>query len=294
MITALPDKPIGVAVCGEDHAALMFAVAEARRTNGRLCLVHAIDRAAAPPISLLLTYQDAEEVGARLLSDAASLVEDATSGAVVTQKVARHGAAVQVLVQESERARLVVLQHRSLSRVGRIFTGSVSTAVAARAHCPVVSVPAPWRSGEHGGHVVVGLDEAGEPLAALQAAFEQARLRNVPLMVAHAWRVESPYEGSPADGFETEWRMHAGRMLSEALDQVIADFPGVKVTTELRYQAPADALSEIASDAALLILGRRSRRGPLRIGSLARASLRVAECPVMIVPVGTSRPGDDW
>ena len=292
MMTTLPDKPIAVAMGGEDDAALAFAVDEALRTGGGLRLIHAVDQAAAPPMSLLLSYQDAEEVGNRLLSDGARVVEDATDR-VTVQKVVHRGGAVQVLIQESEQARLVVLQHRGLSRVQRIFTGSISTAVAARAHCPVVSVPEHWRSDEHGRHVVVGLDEAGEPLTALRVAFEEAQRRAAPLVVAHAWCLSSLYEEFPADGFENEWRKQAGRLLREALDQATPGFPQVKVTTELRYQAPADALSALAQDAALLILGRRSRRGPLRIGSLARALLRAGECPVMVVPVGASGPSDD-
>lgn len=292
------NNPIVVAVSGEERAALEYAVDEARRTESPIRVLHVtepmvIAGTAAGP---LVSYRDFEEKAWQIVDRAQDIVASIAGESVRVEKVVRRGSPAHTLVEESRNSRLVVLEHRSLSRLTRVFTGSTSTAVAARAHCPVVSVPEAWRPGTER-RVVVGLDQSGEPEQALRTAFEEAARRQARLAVRHAWRLAEPYdELALRIGVEADWRRQTGPVLDQVVERWAAKTPDVTCDVELLYDGAANALVKEAEHADLLVLGRRTRHGPLRIGSVARAMIRMATCPVMVVPVA-DRPAaeaDDW
>lgn len=297
MTTFAPHAPVTVAVSGDEHAALVYAVAEAQRTSSPLRLVHAVDEVQLPPTPAgpLVSFHDFEQAGYEILNRAADAVRKLSDGATELEKVVRPGPAARVLVDESSASRLVVLEHRVLSRLVRVFTGSTSTAVAARAHCPVVSVPEAWRPDPEQRVVAVGVDDAAEPAQALTTAFTEAARRDASVLVVHAWRLPRQYEDlAVVTGAEEEWREHARPAIEQAVQRAAAEHPGVKCSVELHYAEVADTLATASEDADLLVLGRRTRRGPLRIGSVARAMIRVARCPVLVVPVvATAEAGQD-
>lgn len=290
-------KPITVAVSGEELAALAWAVAEARRTDSPLRLVHAIDQVpmATAPGGPVVSYAELEEAAHRILNRAAYVVRTLTDAEIPLEQVVRRGPAAWILVDESSSSRLVVLEHRALSRLARVFSASTSTAVAARAHCPVVSVPEAWEPGAEHGLVIVGLDDAAQPVPALSVAFDEADSRQASLLVLSAWQLAPPYDDiAAATGVEDEWRERIAPTIERAVEQGRVRAPEVKTTIELRYGQPADTLAEAAKEADLMVLGRRTRRGPLRIGSLARAMIRVSVCPVMVVPVAEVSEEEGW
>lgn len=290
-------RPITVAVSGEERAALAYAAAEARRTGGRLRLVHVIDPlvVAGTPLGTLVSGEDFDQTAWQVVERAEAIIRSITDEPLAVEKVVRRGAAAYVLIEESKTSRLVVLEHRALSRLTRIFTGSTSTTVAARAQCPVVSVPESWQPGTEE-PVVVGVDETGEPDAALLAAFEEAAARGAAVCATHAWQLAGPYDRADVRGdLEAEWRERTRPAVEQAVARWAQKYPQLRTTVDLRYDKPADALASSSGDASLLVLGRRTRLGWLRIGSLARTMIRVAECPVMIVPVPELPvPADDW
>jgi nucleotide-binding universal stress UspA family protein len=53
------------------------------------------------------------------------------------------------------------------------------------------------------------------------------------------------------------------------------------------HEWPTDALADLASTSRLLVVGRHHQHPlvPKRLGSVARAAIRTASCPVMVVPV---------
>jgi nucleotide-binding universal stress UspA family protein len=292
-MTSNAQLPVTVAVAGDEDGALAYAVAEARRTGSPLRLVHAVEQVPiAASMVPLVSYDDLELAAEKILDQAADVVRSLAGDDVVVEAVVRRGHAAHVLIDESETARLMVLEHRALHRLVRVFTGSTSTAVAARAHCPVVSVPETWAPGIDHHEVVVGVDDTCEPASALDAAFAEADRREASLRVLHAWRLASPYDPALETGVEEEWRQRTEPGIQQAVEEREVEFPHVKATVELRYAAPADTLAHASKTADVLVIGRRTRRGRLWIGSIARALTRVSECPVMVVPAPELKDSD--
>lgn len=286
-------KPLVVGVDGSKDGlrAVEYAAGEAARLGCGVRLVHAlhVDAPVAPMLPLF-SSEGLEEVAGRVCREAAVLVERLSGGTVPTELVVRAGSAVWVLLDAVEDARAVVLGHRDLGAARRIFTSSTTSGVAARAHVPVVSVPADWRSNRARGMVLAGVDGSSASREVLAAAFAAASDRNATLRVLHAWRGPGSYEFAiePAE-VEAQWRAEAGPLISEIVAGWCADYPDVPVETVLHYQRPVDALVRASASADLLVVGRHGA-GPwagvaaVLMGSTARAVLRKARCPVQVTP----------
>ncbi len=282
-------RPVTVCVNGDNHAALRFAVAEARRTDSSLRIVHAAEFLPRPTSSPLIAAGAYSDVAHRVVARATAFVQDEFGNEpAVAQGIegfVLRGRPTRALLDESTSARCLVLEHRDLSRAARVLTGSTSIGVAARAECPVFSVPEGWTETQHG-LVVVGVDERGGPVDVLREGLTQAAERGTPLTVLHAWRLPGAYTDLGDERMvEQAWRDGTLPELRAALARLADDFPTVKATIEMTYSFPVEALMSASEQADLLVLGRRARRGPLRIGSLARSLVRVARCPVLVTPV---------
>lgn len=276
---------VGVTADGDNTGALVFAAGEARRLRVQVRLVHAAHEVMPPSSqSVLVGYQDLDEVFEVVLSGARHVFAQVAPD-VMLETVARLGRPVDVLVAQSEQASMLVLEHRAMSRLGRIFTGSTSAGVALRAHCPVVSVPTGW-SPERRGRVTVGVDEHGGPAHVLEAAFSEAAARGASLTVVHAWRLDRPYAGLVTAGDDRpEWLAAARQHLQEAVAPWQARSPGVPVEIEVRHAWSAEALVDASTTSDLLVLGRHGSRAPrFALGSLARTLIAHSQCPVAVVP----------
>jgi nucleotide-binding universal stress UspA family protein len=102
----------------------------------------------------------------------------------------------------------------------------------------------------------------------------------------HAWKLDPAYDDI-ITARDPEWRRAGEAALTASLEQMTDQYPGVPVEVEVRHQWPADALVELSATSNLLVVGRHSHHAPApqRLGSIARAVLRSAKCPVMVVPV---------
>lgn len=276
---------VGIAADGDNTGAFVFAAGEARRLGVPVRLVHAAYQVMPPhPEGVLVGYQSLEEVAEVILSGARHAFAEVAPD-VQLETVARVGRPVDVLVTLSEQASMLVLQHRSMSRLGRIFTGSTSVGAAFRAHCPVVSVPTAWLSGRRG-RVTVGVDEHGGPAHVLEVAFSEAAAHDASLTVVHAWRLDRPYADLVTAGDDRpEWLAAARQHLQEAVAPWQARFPDVPVEIEVRHAWSAEALVDASTTSDLLVLGRRGTRAPrFALGSLARTLIADSRCPVAVVP----------
>jgi nucleotide-binding universal stress UspA family protein len=278
---------VGVTGPGENLAALRFAAEQARRLGADVVIAHAVHELRPPPAANpLISYEVAwDEVGNRVVSDALHELQ-ALDDDLEASTVARHGDPVHVLSELSSRASLVVLQHRDLSPVHRIFTGSTVAGVAAHAHCPVTSVPARWTASASPGAVTVGVHEDGLPAAVLALAAAEAAARGCTLRVMHAWKLDPVYDDIISARLE-EWQSRLEATLASALEDVRHEHPDVPVEVEVRHDWPADALAELSEASDLVVVGRHTHHlaDPRRLGSIARAVLRTATCPVTVVPV---------
>jgi nucleotide-binding universal stress UspA family protein len=277
---------VGVTGIGENTEALRFAITEARSIGCGVTLVHAVHPVVPPPPpGMLITDDTWAEVGAGIVADVRHELEGLLDGEPMTvSTLVHHGPAGATLTELSKRASKVVLQHRALSRLHRLVTGSTFAAAATFAHCPVVSVPAKGAGTAPTGVITVGVHDDGGPREVLAAAFAEASQRGCGVRLLHAWQLPNPY-GNVLMNNEL-WSAQSVALINSAVAALELDYPDVPVTVEVRYEWPADALAQAAAASDLLVVGRHSSPPglPPRLGSLTRSLAMHASCPVMVVP----------
>ena len=131
-------------------------------------------------------------------------------------------------------------------------------------------------------------DRAGP--GGLDFAFDRAAALGVTLVVVAAWEAPPLYAWEPAD--RSGWTAEAEALLADRLRPWTERHSGVDVACYAPPKEPSAALLEDARDAQLVVLGRFE--GVHHLGgfsgfSTCRRVLHHAVCPVVIVPVPTSR-----
>lgn len=302
---------VGVSEDGQSEGALRFAVDEAIRQRCNLTIIHALSQSLPPPPppgDPLIGYgrqdygrqdekfrffADRSESAAadRLVTDVARRARAMSRGRVAVDTDIPVGRRVHAIIEAAGNARLIVLQHRDLPAFERIFVHSTSIGVSARARCPVVTVPPVWESDLHHCRITVAIDDIENSAAVLRVAFECAMRRVARIDVVHAWR----FTGAEADicasrDLAKDWEARSKETFEKALAPWQREFPQVKVEQHLVQQSIVDALLERSRGSDLLILGRfrASLPLPFPLGSIARAMVNGAHCPVEIVPHGAS------
>lgn len=205
---------------------------------------------------------------------------------VVVSTVATTGDAVEVLLEESVKARMLVLApHAGAPLDG--FCWSTTTIVASGAECPVVAVPRTRRRvGDHG-PVVVGVDgtEVSEPAVAF--AFEHAAAVGAELTAVHAWQdAAGDTATGHLDGIGWEPVLEAEqRVLAERTAGWPERYPQVVLHRAVVRGRPARALIVRAATARLLVVGFSGRAGlsGLLHGSTSQALLYELPCPLAVV-----------
>jgi len=190
------------------------------------------------------------------------------------------GSAAPVLCERSRDADMVVVGSRGHGELPGVRLGSVSWQLAGHASGRVVVVRGAWRpANQPSGPVVLGADGSPAGRAAITFAFEEAALRDVPLVTLCAL--------TDAPG-----RLGGSRQLEEDFDQLVAaeakEHPHVNVVRHVLAGAPRAALLTASADAQLLVVGARGRGGfdEMSLGSVAQAVLQYAPCPVGVVRQG--------
>ncbi len=280
---------VGVTGAGENTAALRFALEEARTSRLGVTLVHAVNPSVPPPPPTVLITDDTWlDVGADIVEgvrrEAQCLLREEGGRPVTVTTLVQAGSASATMSELSRRSDLIVLQHRDLSRVHRLVTGSTVASVAAHARCPVVSVPAAASRAAHG-VVTAGVEQDGSPREVLEAAFARASAHGAALRLIYAWRMASAYDEIFAE--EARWNRESEALVHAAAAELQDKYPEVPVSVEVRHDAPADALADAAVTSDLLVVGRHSGHLglPARLGFLARAMVTHAQCPVLVVPL---------
>ena len=261
--------PIVVGVDAERASgdALFWAMAEARRRDAWVLLLHSADRAdadVAASSGVTVSMRAAglvrahRRVAARLAPDVRTLGQVAG------------GAAADILVDASRRAELLVIGSHGRAGLTESALGSVSQRVVAHAHCPVVVVPRGC-SRLVTRRIAVGVAdlEVGHPV--LDFAAGQARRWGATLCLVHA-------QGSASGEASLE-------ELDTAALHVRRHHPDVVVE---RVAALGDAVAALVTEAArsdLLVLGCRhtDEEFGCRIGAVPAGVLAQVGCPVALV-----------
>lgn len=286
-MTTRREGPVVVAVDGTEDGlrATRYAALEAQRTGRTLRLVHVLhDTVPWNPMFVAFPSEKMEAHGHELLDEAERVARE-TGGAEV-DRVLTEGARAVGLLHQIDDAALVVVGTRH-SEFKRVFTGSTSVALAARAPCPVVCVPESWTAETPVGTVIAAVDGSPATEAVLAAGFDHAERRHSDVLVLHAWRPSVVYDKGSAATVESKWREIAQAQLEPVVEAAQAAYPDVKASLDLRYEFPADAMERVSGEAGLLVLGRHGHGGLFghTIGGTARAMIRAGKCPVEIVPL---------
>ncbi|QNE73382.1 universal stress protein [Streptomyces finlayi] len=287
------ESPLVVGVDGSEPSlrATDWAADEAQRHGLSLRLVHA---------SLWERYEGVLRAGALSRSDGRVLAENivGTAAERVRRRTQDVGVTTEVLLEDPVRALLreglhasaLVTGVRGRGEIAGLLLGSVSLAVAAGAHCPVIVVrgDAAGLAGTHE-RILLGIGGADVDTAAVRFAFEEARVRGCVLDVVRAWRRPAHEQtshplltGSPAR-YDEEG---AVALLEEALKPHEQSYPEVRVR-RATVEGPARKVLLARSAASdLLVIGARRRGGQagVHLGRVGHTVLHHAACPVAVVP----------
>lgn len=291
---------IVVGVDGSDSAsdAVRWAVVEALH---RQLPLHIVSSALASPgsfsdgVDLRIGVVGQREVLTKAaLSTAKDTALKAAHGAPLTvHTFLEHGSAAAALIRHSETATMLVLGSRGLGEFTGALLGSVGTAVAAHAVCPIVVVKGlpPADQPLLDGPIVVGVDCTSNSQPAVQWAFEEAARRSTDVIAVHAW--------SDADVSVIAAQTHAypspenlemveATSLATSLAGYQEEHPNVHVERIVVRDKPAREIVAAARHAQMIVTGSRGRGGfsALLLGSTSRAVLHRASVPVVVVPTG--------
>ena len=267
-------------------SAIEYAAREALLGDAPLHIIHVLRMPAVDAYAGV--YGGVLEEADSTITEAVTRARTLTDGRVrITAERVDDGALISHLVHRADHGRIVVLQHRRLSRARRMVTGSTVNAVAAKTTVPVVSVPEGWTRHEDASVVTVGLQDAHEAAPLLRAGFEEARLRHARLSAIHTWWLDTDWEPSSLDQeYRSDRDASTRRELGPILDGIHMQFPEVKASLEVWNAPPADALLDAARESELLVVGRRHHLLPLgsHLGPVTRAIMAHGDCPVYLTP----------
>jgi len=204
------------------------------------------------------------------------------------------GAPSSVLLEAAETADLMVIGSRGHGGFTGLLLGSVGAQVAAHAACPVAVIR--HAADPQATVIVLGLDGSPAAESALRFAFEEASRRGWTVHAVHAWDVPAydllivptgPVPVPLSDVADDEVRLTA-----EALAGFREDYPDVDVVEQLVRAPAVTALTDAASDAAMIVVGTRGH-GPAMgalLGSVSNGLLHKATVPVVVVPPEPDHP----
>ncbi|MDQ6686470.1 MAG: universal stress protein [Actinomycetota bacterium] len=189
----------------------------------------------------------------------------------------------EALLDASTRASMVVVGTRGRGPVMALLLGSVSSAVAAHASCPVAVIRA-TESDQDGkrGHVVVGVGPAST--AALEFAFDTASTEGRSLDVVHSWSTNDTFVDRASFAARLAEIDEHERLLGESLAGYAEKYPDVPVTRQTPDARPVQTLVRLSEEAALVVVGSRGRTGlKATFGSVSREVAERAHCTVVVV-----------
>lgn len=201
------------------------------------------------------------------------------------------GSPIDMLLEMSKEATMVVMGSRGLGGLSGMVLGSVSAAVVSHAFCPVVVVREdnPVNENTKYGPVVIGVDGSEVSQKATEYAFAEANARGAELIAVHTWmdmQVQASLAGLAAA--QAQWEeveQEQKELLDERLAPLVEKYPNVEVKKIITRDRPVRALTDVAEGAQLLVVGSHGRGGfkGMLLGSTSRALLQAAPCPMMVV-----------
>ena len=293
------DRGIVVAADGSPSSvvAVEWAAKDAEMRGVPLLLVHVVapivtaaEGWPGAPVSAdytALQEEQAEKIIAQARDAALRFTSPGRESQITTE--ARRGPVVPELVGLSDGAEMMVVGCRGQGAVAQTVLGSVSSALAHHARCPVAIIhdedPLTARSPE--APVVLGVDGSPTSELATAIAFDEASRRGVELIALHAWSDMGPIDFASVNWAPIEWRNIKDReeeVLAERLAGYHERYPDVRVIKVVVCDQPSARLLEHAQLAQLVVVGSHGRGGfaGMLLGSVSSAVLSSARVPVVI------------
>jgi nucleotide-binding universal stress UspA family protein len=136
--------------------------------------------------------------------------------------------------------------------------------------------------------IVVGVDGSDGGRRALDWAATEAAARGGTVQAVTAWRWDGIESGAGVATNPSDERRHAEAILARELEALTARHGASHpVAGQVVEGRPAQALTAVARNADLLVLGSHghSRMRHTVLGSVSEECVRLATCPVLVVPV---------
>jgi nucleotide-binding universal stress UspA family protein len=271
--------------------ALRWAVRDAERHRSTLRLVTAVEIPQPPYFGGVLSQNILDAVddeGQRKLAEARQVAANVSSDVEISETLV-HGPATPALLETGRQARRVVVGTRGLGDLTGLPVGSTAQAVVAHAPCPVAVLRAPDHDPEppDTGPVIVGIDGSPVSEAALAAAFDEASLRQAPLVAFHAWSDTAVDHWFARDN-GPDWdaiEQHEHAVLAERLAGWQEHHPAVSVQRLVVRDRPVRYLVQEGAHAQLIVVGSHGRGGfqGMLLGSTSHALLHTTPCPLLVV-----------
>ncbi len=278
-------RPVTVGVDGSEGsaAAVDWAADQAALRGTELQLVYATRWAQHQLGAVKVSHADRAGQAESVLGATEQRIRAQRPDLAMTAKEIED-APVNVLLAAASEAELLVVGSHGLGSVRGFIVGSVGQEVIADAKRPVVLVRPGYgeeRSGASGGSghqkVVLGLDVSEVNSELLEFAFDFAGRQGVPLQIVHTWHQFPQHRKAAADA-------DMASALAGAVRPFRDKFPAVEVSETSAPGRAAEHLVEAASDARLVVVGRRRAAKGSHIGSVTHAVIHHASCPVAVVP----------
>ncbi|SLB50493.1 Universal stress protein [Mycobacteroides abscessus subsp. bolletii] len=291
MSATIPRPYILVGIDGSVSAlhALTWASAEAERRNLPLKLVHAIDYSS---FGYGFNPAAAESFYVHLDSDGATFLDQAKDHVVALHPRLEVATAlvkaqpIPTLIDLSRDALLTVVGSTGLGRFTGMMAGSVSVALIAKGHSPVVVIRESGTPAD--GPVIVGVSDSPSSEDAIAWGFEEASMRGAELVAVHVWNDVPPgYVYAYTAWSRMDWaadEQQQAKILAERLAGWQEKYPDVTVHRVVAMGNPADVLLRRAQHAQLTVVGSRGRGdvAGFFLGSTSHALIHQAACPVLI------------
>ena len=144
-----------------------------------------------------------------------------------------------------------------------------------------------WKQGALG--LVVGVDGSTASSAAVAWAARDAAMRGVRLTLVHMLSTYLPtFPQIPLPGGVAVWQEDDGRQVLEQAVKLATDSAGrtLEIASELKSSPPIPTLVALSKDAEMVVVGSHGRGavGRVLLGSVSSGVLRVAGCPVAVIP----------
>jgi nucleotide-binding universal stress UspA family protein len=281
---------VGIAPAGKvSDGTIEFVVDTAARLDVGVQLVHVVPTMVGGPTGswdVGVAFDELVAQGQAGVDQALARFRDRAAGPVPIEARVVRGGVIPTLVDLSRTAQLVVLEHGHLEGWARFSSGSVTCGVAARAHAPVVSVPAGWHPRHSDLPVTVAVEDARRSASEIWTALGLASASDLPVRLLRVAYLPQAYQEMLRREVNVDDLLLSARRELERdaqLPEVVVE--RVPCTFEVRWGKPAALLVEASAASSLLVMARRDPRMPFgsHLGPVVRQVLRDADCPVMVV-----------